>query len=220
MTKFTTTAGRWSVSTRLRAKLDELLKKDGYGAATALAKFSKDRPGGSNIQASEISSFLDPIKYPDRKRPINLDDLDDIAAYFRINVGELFNLKNKELSGDEERMIWAFRALPDVTQEHFLALLEAASVSRQFVTFRKRKDLQFPAESGNTTPLPGGIDAESVASFARPLSAQIAALATALREYADKLLSLEHAAREHSSSTRTEDHRPTDDGRPDETEGR
>lgn len=124
-----------TVTERLRGRLRDWLKAEGWGAAKHLSAFSHDRPGGTKISPQELSYFL--RNTPNRK-PLSLDDLDDIAAYFRVSVGELFDLKQADLSGDEQRLVYAFRALPLPTQEHFLALLESASVSQQFVRFRAK----------------------------------------------------------------------------------
>lgn len=112
---------------RLRGFLYSRFKKEkgSWGTAADLARFSHNRPGGSKIKASELSAFINPKK---GRRGITIDDLDDIAAFFRLPLAGLFG-EESALSSLEQRMLWAFRALAPVTQEHFLALLEVASIA-------------------------------------------------------------------------------------------
>ena len=115
-----------SATDRLRAALQRLVKQDGHGAQAALSRFSHTRPGGSKILPGNLSYFI----HKTRKNPLSLSDLDDIAAYFRVSIGELFDSpRPAELNGDEQRLVYAFRALPRPTQEHFMALIEASSVA-------------------------------------------------------------------------------------------
>lgn len=121
---------RLTVSQRLRGTLRKWIEREGRGTAAAIAYFSQTRPQPPDhppINAQDLTYFL--RNTPGRVHPIGFDDLDDIAAYFRVSVGELFELKAKDLSGPEQRLIWGFRGLPEVTREHFLALIDAASVS-------------------------------------------------------------------------------------------
>lgn len=116
-----------SVSERLRARLKRALPR---GHQKQLADWSQ-RPGGRGLTAQEISFFIHPeTKSALNRRPIQLDHLDDIASFLRISVGELLgDTKAAELSGDEQRMIYAFRVLPNVTREHFLAVLEQMALA-------------------------------------------------------------------------------------------
>jgi len=122
-----------TVSDRLRRKLKTLLQ---HGDAAALAKFSKERPGGQRIYAQELSYFLN---NQHGRRGVNLDDLDDITDYFGVTIGELFDVPARGLSADEQRLVLAFRALPPATQEHVLGVVEPLSVT-QAVTFRRPAD--------------------------------------------------------------------------------
>jgi hypothetical protein len=117
---------RPTITQRLRAFLNQRLGAE-WGGAAALAKFSQDRPGGSKIRAQNLSAFR-------RETPgrvgLKLDHLDDIAAYFRVPIAALFG-EQSALTGDEQRLLWAFRALPLPTREQFLGLVELASVAQQ-----------------------------------------------------------------------------------------
>jgi len=105
-----------SASERLRVKLRGLLRE--RGTAAHLARYAGKPP-------SLISMFLTGA----RPTAIHLDDLDDLSAYFRLSIGELLGAaKPGELSGDEQRLVHAFRVLPTAARDHFLAVLEQMSV--------------------------------------------------------------------------------------------
>jgi hypothetical protein len=123
-----------TVSDRLRRKLKTLLQ---HGDAAALAKFSQERPSGQRLYAQELSYFLN---NQHGRRGVTLDDLDDIADFFRITIGELFDVPARELTGDELRLLFAFRALPPVTREHFLGVIEPASVTQAVVRVTRKMD--------------------------------------------------------------------------------
>lgn len=137
-----------SVSDRLRQTLNRLGKGE-YGWRTALAKFSQNRPGGARILAQNLTYFLN--RTAGRHRPLAIDDLDDIAAYFRVSLGVLLgDPQAGELSGDEQRMLYAFRALPDETKNHFLHIIEAASLHSQPRGWSPRR---FTAPGGSWRPV-------------------------------------------------------------------
>lgn len=125
---------RSTVTQRLRSALKRRFDAEGHGTAARLSKFSFTRPGGRKIRPQDLSYFANETE--GRANPITLDDLDDIADYFRVSIGELFDLRWKDLTGDEQRLVLAFRALHELTREHFLALIEAASVTTQGTLFR------------------------------------------------------------------------------------
>ena len=114
-----------TVSQRLRAKLKRLLRERGYGSASELARYSHSK-GGARISPQEVTYFLQ--ETPGRIG-IKLDDLGDLAGFLRVSIGELLgDTRLGDLTGDEQRVIYAFRVLPPATQEHFLALIEAAAL--------------------------------------------------------------------------------------------
>lgn len=128
---------RATVSQRLRGHLKKLYK---HGDGVRLRDFSKDRPGGAQIKPQELSAFLRPK--PGTKggrKGITLDDLDDLADFYNTSIAELLgDTRLRELSGPEQRVVYAFRTLEPVVQEHFLALLELTSVAvRQHVAARR-----------------------------------------------------------------------------------
>ena len=105
---------------RTRQKLFDLFRNPAV-SKSGLASYCRKPP-------SWLSGFLHPGKRSARPS-FHLDDLDDIAGYFRISIGELLGAaKPGELTGDEQRMVHAFRVLPHAMQDHFLAILEAASI--------------------------------------------------------------------------------------------
>jgi hypothetical protein len=115
---------RPTLTDRLRATLRPLLRAHGVGAA--LAKFSQARPGGARINPQEISYFLN--RTPGRKG-LTLDDLDDVAAFFGLSIGQLFGVDADALSPDETRIVTAFRACAPATREHVVGLLEMLSTA-------------------------------------------------------------------------------------------
>jgi transcriptional regulator with XRE-family HTH domain len=113
------------LSERLADKLRVWFQRRGHGSQAALVTFSKERPGGLGITAQNLSYFLNRR----RGKPLGLDALDDLAAYFNVSVGELVDeAYEPELSGQEQRLLRAWRAMPPALQHHFLALVEPAAL--------------------------------------------------------------------------------------------
>ena len=203
MCHYLTQMPRSTVTQRLRSTLKRLLDAEGHGAAARLAEFSAKRPGGRKIRPQDLSYFKHGSE--GRTNPLTLDDLDDIADYFRLSIGELFELKSKDLTGDEQRLLWNFRALPDVTREHFMALLESAAVATGFVAMKQRKLLHETQPSITTSPpevYPGAAEIPSeevrrLRAFLTDLSVKLAVVATSPSEYG----SLPSADRHQSSSS-------------------
>lgn len=107
---------------RFQRKLEQLLKE---------RKRFDPKPKGSLADYCQrgASSWVSNMLHPIRATQPNLQDLENIADFFRISVNELLRPANpKDLSADEQRVVLAFRALPEPTRDHFLALVEAASV--------------------------------------------------------------------------------------------
>jgi hypothetical protein len=99
-----------------------------------LAKFSQQRPEGSGISETDLSNFLG--AHPNR-RGLTIDDLDDIAAFFNLTVGELLgDTRLGDLSAEEQRLVNAFRELPSKQQTNVVDLIEfmglAAREGRRF----------------------------------------------------------------------------------------
>jgi len=61
-----------------------------------------------------------------RKRPLGIADLEDIAFYYNLTVGELFapHGRKSELSGPEQRLLLAYAAAPPTIQAAVMAILE------------------------------------------------------------------------------------------------
>ena len=169
---------RATVTQRLRRVIRRLLEAEGHGAAARLAEFSEKRPGGRHIRTQDLSYFKN--QTPGRSNPITLDDLDDIADYFNISIAELFEVKSKDLAGTEQRLVLGFRALPKPTQEHFLAILEAASIHVQMSdTTRHQKGIKSAtrSQSESRTVAPIVQPSPSDQAFLERLNAIVAALA-------------------------------------------
>jgi hypothetical protein len=165
---------RQSVTARTRHKLNELFGNRAY-SKTALASYCRKPP-------SWLSNFLHPSPTRTERPSFHMDELDDIAAYFRISIGELLGAaKIGELSGDEQRLLFAFRVVPVPVQAHFLALLEQASlVPRSSAPHA----LLTPTEQGINVP-----PAKLSGSNAPPVQADPSAELTQLREELTQLRS-------------------------------
>src|SRR5215218_8616049 len=115
---------RLTPTQRLRAKLRVWLKP--HGKAAELSRYSKSG-GRQGLSPQEITYFL---RETPKRRGIVLDDLDDLAGFFHISIGELLGeTKLGDLTGDEQRIIYAFRVLPEPVQTHFLSLIEQMSLA-------------------------------------------------------------------------------------------
>lgn len=115
-----------SVSQRLRAVLFERLRRPEFSKA-GLADYC-------HKPASWLSNFLHPNvkRNKDLNPSFHLDELDDLASYFKISLGELLGVpKPAELAGEEGRLLLAFRALAQPMQTHVLALMEQAALASQ-----------------------------------------------------------------------------------------
>lgn len=114
--------GRYPVSDRLRGKLRQLLRERGDAARLAhVTEHSLNK-----ITKQQLSYFTT----NERPTAIKLDHLDELASFFRLSIGELLGAaKPGELSGDEQRLVHAFRVLPEALKLHVLAVLDQLSVS-------------------------------------------------------------------------------------------
>lgn len=178
---------RFSVYDRLRFRLQRWLKQEGHGAQAALVRFSQKRPGGSRISPQQLSNFLQQAE--GRAYPIQINHLDDIAAFFNKSLGELFDEHPTELSGAEHRILWAFRALPVEVQEHFLSLVEAASMMPRIApgssvtkTLRQERTLPDNPPSSSVEVISGGsasygfLLSESLRQYLTALSVELQTL--------------------------------------------
>lgn len=141
-----------TVSQRVRRKLFDLFR-DPQFTKTQLAEYcNKDLPW--------LSNFLHPNAKRTLRPSFHLDELDDIAGYFRISLGDLLGAPRPgELSGDETRLLLAFRVLPAAMQEHVLRISEQLSLVPRGLAIRA---LHMPEELGQ--------NARTEASHGRPLS--------------------------------------------------
>ncbi len=164
-----------TVSQRVRAKLFALFRDQRFNfSKTGLAAYcQKPLPW--------LSNFLHPNANRTLRPSFHLDELDDIAGYFRISLGELLGApKTGELSGDETRVLLAFRVLPPALQEHVLRILEPLSlVSR------------VPLKQSLHPPAALAQNAQTEASHGRPLPPHDADARTLINE---AMVLLGHAA--------------------------
>lgn len=142
-----------TVSQRVRRKLFDLFREPQF-SKTKLADYcKKDLPW--------LSNFLHPNAKRTLRPSFHLDELDDIAGYFRISLGELLGApKPGELSGDEARLLLAFRVVAPAMQDHVLRILEHLSLAPRILHTRP---LHLPEELGQNA----GTEASS---HGRPLS--------------------------------------------------
>lgn len=192
---------RLSVSARTRQRLNQFFKTKAF-SKTELAKACGKEP-------SWVSAFLHPSSDRSSNPTIHLDDLDNVASYFRISIGELLGAaKPGELSGDEQRVVYAFRALPPTVQDHFLGLIELASLApRQMAQQRlhteSKRDIR-------TEPQPFALRG---GSHGRPVSPDPA---VALRETQAFLTDVAHQLGDAAAGTIPD--RQISSARPDETQ--
>ncbi len=118
--------GRLTVTDRLRSTLRRYLRDREFRKGDLAAACGRN--------ASWVSMLLS------GERGVKLDELDAMAEYFRVSLGELLGAaKPGELSGDEQRMVLAFRALPQVTKDHFLSVIEAASLGSSMIQNKQNR---------------------------------------------------------------------------------
>lgn len=108
-----------------------------------------------------LSNFLHPN--PKRNKDLNpsfhLDELDDIAGYFHISLGELLGVpKPAELTGDESRLLLAFRALAVPMQSAVLALIEQAALASRIGTTLRRAATAATADKAQDAQRTGHAD--------------------------------------------------------------
>ena len=107
---------------RIRARIAHLMR---HGDAVKIAQYSaKRRAPARGLSVQNLSYFLN----GHRKRPLGISDLEDIAFYFNLTVGELFapHSKKSELSGPQQRLLVAYDAAPAEVQAAVMTLLETA----------------------------------------------------------------------------------------------
>jgi transcriptional regulator with XRE-family HTH domain len=99
--------GALTTEERVRARIRGLVR---HGDAVKIADYSAQRRAPQRgLSAQNLSYFLNGR----RKHPLGISDLEDIALYFNLTVGELFTVNKKtELSGPEQRLLLAYAAAP------------------------------------------------------------------------------------------------------------
>lgn len=146
-------------SDRLRRVLQRFIGPGKPQKAVDLVRFSETRPGGAKIKPQNISYFLN--NAPGRPHPLAFDDLDDIAAFCRLTIGDLFESPRPgELSSDEQRLVYAFRALADPQRDQFLGLLEAASIGAPRQLGSRSRYLKPRAAQAQTQPHAGSLPSD------------------------------------------------------------
>lgn len=104
-----------TIEARFLAKLRELLRP--RGTASRLARAIGCSP-------SWVSMVIEEQRHAD------VNDMEKVARFFRLSLAEMTGVARPgELNSDEQQMVYAYRALAPQVQEHFLALITAASVT-------------------------------------------------------------------------------------------
>lgn len=118
-------ARRYTLSERLRIRLDGLFRP--RGTAARVAKIIRDsRVSAGKLTPQQLSMFMSGI------RGIHIDSLEPLADALGISIPNLLSIPDETgLSALEQRLIVAIRALDPSVQEHALALLEFASMVSQ-----------------------------------------------------------------------------------------
>jgi hypothetical protein len=114
---------RLTLSDRVRAFLKERFRT--WGTQAALANYLAKSPSSHRrLRTPEIS-----MMFKTGTRSIDLDTLEDVAAFFNVPLAALLGIPDKgDLNQAEQRMVLALRVLPDSLQAHFLAVLETMSL--------------------------------------------------------------------------------------------
>jgi transcriptional regulator with XRE-family HTH domain len=174
-----TTVSVITVRDRFIHKLEDLLreaKQTRRDPKKALATYCRKE------SASWVSNLLSKRSANPR---IDLEDLWNIAGFFRVTVGELLGAPRAgQMDADEHRLLAAFRVLPDAHQDHFLALLESAALGVQI-----RSQTVQPRPARHATAEPAKIRATHapVASQSHPLSTGAERELIVLRAYLTRL---------------------------------
>jgi hypothetical protein len=110
-----------SLEERIRVRVKHLMR---HGDAVKIADYSaKRRAPEPGLSAQNLSYFLN----GHRKRPLGINDVEDVALYFNLSVAELFTPGHKsELSGAEQRLLAAHAGASPEVQAAAVVLLEAA----------------------------------------------------------------------------------------------
>jgi len=89
---------------------------------------------------SWVSNMLSEV----RATQPSLEDLENISDFFQVSISSLFRPTRfrEELLADEQRLVLAFRSVPDVIQTHFLAMLEAASLNANLLVGKRLRELK------------------------------------------------------------------------------
>jgi transcriptional regulator with XRE-family HTH domain len=133
-------------------------------------------------------SWVSNMLHEGRATQPDLEDLENIADFFRVSVNELLRPANpKDLTGDEQRVLLAFRSVPEVVQTHFLALLEAASVSTNLLAGKRLRQLKnrrttagvYPSTDGSGQLPESASQLTALRAYLGKLSLDFAQLATA-----------------------------------------
>lgn len=162
---------RSTATARFQRKLTQLLEAR-KAAGDRSVKGTLASYCGREAQ-SWVSNMLSEV----RATQPNLEDLENIADFFRVSVNELLRPAHpKDLSADEQRVLLAFRSVSEPIRDHFLALLESASLSA--IASERIRHLRRKRET-ITSPIYGGAVPPEIAG-------QLAGLALQLQELAQR----------------------------------
>lgn len=187
---------RLTVSARLRQNLARLLEK--RGTATRLSEYS-------GISKQYLTYFMHDA--PNRT-PIELDDLDEIANFFRVDIGSLLGCtRESELNSDEQRLLYAFRVLARHQQDALLTVIDQMQASSSTIPLRGRHPITDNATPPNLLKVPHvqrhrAVSSSGDAADRTPSLAEIrAALSAITHELSDIASALPDDAEDRSAGS-------------------
>jgi len=123
-----TSMRRLRLSDRVRAYVRAKFRH--RGTAAQLSKYLTDSPvSHRRLRRNEVS-----MMFQTGSRKIDLDTLEDIAAFFGTPISELLGVPNSsDLTVEEQRIVHALRVLLPSARAHLLAIAEMLSIEARFV---------------------------------------------------------------------------------------
>lgn len=110
---------------RVLGKTRELFRQGGRGIQKRLSDYLENSPAAARkLKPPEVT-----MMFQTGSRGIDIDTLDDVAAFFNMPVADLLGIpSHSDLSALEQRMVIALRLLTPAQQQHFLAIVETMSL--------------------------------------------------------------------------------------------
>jgi hypothetical protein len=110
------------------------MREQGRGAWAALARYLQKTPSAyRTLSGPELS-----MMFSTGTRGIDLDTLDDLAAFFSVPLSDILGIPNaSDLSAEEQRIVHAFRVLHPTTRAHLVAIAEHLSIQVRIMESRR-----------------------------------------------------------------------------------